>query len=89
MWLKALHKHTPIPPEVPRKRIPGHLAILFVSDEDLSVDVAVEAFAESVVRAAEWCRTVGIERLTAYDSQGKLIEEVDRALILTCGQESL
>ena len=60
----------------PRKQIPRHLALLLVSDSDESpsADAVLECYLESVHRLVGWCRTVGIQKLTAYDRDGMAID---------------
>jgi dehydrodolichyl diphosphate syntase complex subunit NUS1 len=53
-----------------RKQIPTHLAVLLVSDSDLDISTIEEVFIETVENAVQWCRIVGIPKLTVYDSEG-------------------
>jgi dehydrodolichyl diphosphate syntase complex subunit NUS1 len=84
--LLASHKSHPQPYELtyPRKQIPHHLALLLVSgDGPASGDAVLDCFLESIQRTVEWCRTVGIGKLTVYDRDGLLsanIEQVSQCL---------
>ncbi|KAF9015119.1 hypothetical protein BDQ17DRAFT_1229585 [Cyathus striatus] len=64
---------SPLPIGAPRRRIPKHLALLFVVDSNSNAEQAETALVESVVNAVEWCRTAGIENLTVYEESGLLI----------------
>jgi len=57
-----------------RKHIPTHLAVLLVSDNDLDSSITEGIFVETVENAVQWCRIVGIPRLTVYDSEGILVK---------------
>jgi dehydrodolichyl diphosphate syntase complex subunit NUS1 len=63
-------KKSPLALDAPRRRIPSHLAILFVTDEEVDITAATAAFIQSVEGAVEWCRMAGIEDLAVYDRQG-------------------
>jgi dehydrodolichyl diphosphate syntase complex subunit NUS1 len=54
-----------------RKRVPSHLAIIFVADSYFDNETIEMSLLESVERAVGWCRVTGIEKLTVYDSQGE------------------
>ncbi|KII93756.1 hypothetical protein PLICRDRAFT_403978 [Plicaturopsis crispa FD-325 SS-3] len=53
-----------------RRRIPAHLALLLVGSKSAQTEETERAFLECVERTVDWCRTVGIETLTVYDSEG-------------------
>ncbi|KAI0322652.1 hypothetical protein OF83DRAFT_1092217 [Amylostereum chailletii] len=73
-WLKS----NPNPLEAHRSKTPEHLGITLVCGETQVGDERVrEAFVLSVERAATWCRTVGIGRLTVYDRTGLLFSVSD------------
>ena len=63
-------RRTPRELTADRNRIPRHLALIFVSPEHCSSTVASQALVDSAERAVNWCRMVGIKRLTLYDNQG-------------------
>ncbi|KAF8960976.1 hypothetical protein BDZ97DRAFT_1264615 [Flammula alnicola] len=56
----------------PRRRIPKHLAIVFAVDSSVPLETAVETLTESVLNAVEWCRTIGIKKLTVYEEKDML-----------------
>jgi len=63
----------PQPLLIPRRRVPKHLAILFIADAGLNT-VEVEAcLVQSVIDVVGWCCAVGIEKLTVYDEYGKIL----------------
>lgn len=65
----------PCPLTAERKQKPSHLALLFVPPKVHTDLEATECLlAESVERAAAWCITAGINRLTVYDGQGILAQ---------------
>jgi dehydrodolichyl diphosphate syntase complex subunit NUS1 len=70
LWLTKIIRRGPLALDAPRNRIPRHLAILFQLDDDLDIDTAAAVLIKSIEEAVIWCRTVGIERLTAYDNKG-------------------
>ncbi|KAF9651887.1 hypothetical protein BDM02DRAFT_3184135 [Thelephora ganbajun] len=80
--LVASRKSQPQPYELsyPRKQTPRHLALLLVSDDDgsTSEDAVLECFLESIRRTVEWCRTVGIRKLTVCDRNGLLSGNIER-----------
>lgn len=49
------------------RRIPKHLAILFVVDALISEETAQEVLTKSIVDAVSWCQTIGINQLTVYE----------------------
>jgi len=57
-----------------RRQIPDHLAVLLIPDYDLETSIIEETFIETVENAVQWCRIVGIPRLTVYDSEGTLVK---------------
>ncbi|KAH8100662.1 hypothetical protein BXZ70DRAFT_167614 [Cristinia sonorae] len=63
------------PPQVlnvPRKKLPKHLALLIIPDEELSAESCREAMVQNVELLTSWCKDAGIERLTVYDREGIL-----------------
>ena len=75
--LLASHKSHPQPNELsyPRKQVPHHLALFFVSEGGgpTSDDAVLDCFLESIQRTVGWCQTVGIGKLTVYDRDGTAI----------------
>ncbi|KAJ7071073.1 hypothetical protein C8F01DRAFT_1108978 [Mycena amicta] len=77
----------PLPLRTTRRRIPKHLAILLVPDFESGA--TRECMLESISRASGWCRTVGVETLTLYDTQGLLVDcanQISQRLYATCEQ---
>ncbi|KAG7450564.1 uncharacterized protein BT62DRAFT_927847 [Guyanagaster necrorhizus] len=69
---KRFNSVPPLPLTAPRRRIPKHLAVLFVPDLDIHPDITHTCLLESVYRTVDWCRELGIEKVTVYDSEGLL-----------------
>ncbi|KAK0208053.1 hypothetical protein DFS33DRAFT_1379621 [Desarmillaria ectypa] len=63
---------SPLPLTATRRRIPKHLAVIFVPDLDIHSDITHACLLESVCRTIDWCRELGIEKVTLYDSEGLL-----------------
>ncbi|KAJ7630898.1 hypothetical protein FB45DRAFT_1058820 [Roridomyces roridus] len=73
----------PLPLEAPRRRIPQHLALLLVP-----VSSSPGLCVETVSRTAAWCRVVGIEKLTVFDSHGVLVDcadQIQQSVAGACG----
>ncbi|KAJ7900303.1 hypothetical protein B0H14DRAFT_2331589 [Mycena olivaceomarginata] len=68
----------PLPLQVTRRRIPRHLAVLLVLDSPHEPALIHESLLEIASRTVGWCRSVGIEKLTLYDSEGVLMDCVDQ-----------
>ncbi|KAK0446408.1 uncharacterized protein EV420DRAFT_1767786 [Desarmillaria tabescens] len=62
----------PLPLNATRRRVPKHLAVIFVPDLDVHPDITHVCLLESVYRTIDWCRELGIEKVTLYDSEGLL-----------------
>jgi dehydrodolichyl diphosphate syntase complex subunit NUS1 len=54
----------------PRRCIPKHLAIVFVTRGAFSSESAQDVLSMSVLNAVEWCRSIGIKKLTVYEESG-------------------
>jgi len=71
--VRCFWPHSSTPPQTtqsPRHRIPKHLAIVFVINESLSLEIAQDVLCKSVMNAVEWCQSIGIKKLTVYDERG-------------------
>jgi hypothetical protein len=69
-WLYLKHR-TPQALTAHRRQIPAHLALLLFSDERYGNEEKEDVYVESVERASNWCRRVGIRELTVYDEHGE------------------
>ncbi|KAJ6604609.1 hypothetical protein DFH09DRAFT_1123245 [Mycena vulgaris] len=76
-WHRFL-RTPPLPLQVTRRRTPQHLALLLVSDSAHGSAVIRESLLETVSRAVGWCRAVGIQKLSVYDSEGVLVDCADQ-----------
>lgn len=61
----------PMPLQTARKRIPHHLALLFVVDPKSDTESTKSALIESILRVVEWSRTMGVKKLTVYEENGQ------------------
>ncbi|KAJ7706226.1 hyphal tip protein, partial [Mycena rosella] len=73
-----IHITPPLPLEATRRRTPQHLALLLVPDSAHDLAVVRESLLESVRLTVDWCRAVGVQKLTLYDSEGLLVDCVDQ-----------
>ncbi|KAJ7225554.1 hypothetical protein GGX14DRAFT_348856 [Mycena pura] len=80
---RSFRSTPPLPLRTTRRVIPRHLALLLVPDCVCDAAVTRKCLLESVRRTAGWCRVVGIEKLTVYDSQGLLVECADEIVSST------
>ncbi|KAF9535427.1 hypothetical protein CPB83DRAFT_754001 [Crepidotus variabilis] len=68
-------RHSQLTPQhllAERRRIPKHLALLFVAETGQDVERAKHALSESVLNAVEWCRAIGVQKLTVYEEKDLL-----------------
>lgn len=70
LFWKQLSSATPKPLQAPRRRIPKHLAVVFIIDPNIYVDTVQTALIESALNIIEWCQTTGIPKLTLYEENG-------------------
>ncbi|KAJ6575070.1 hypothetical protein B0H19DRAFT_1127005 [Mycena capillaripes] len=75
---RRLQWSPPLPLQVTRRRMPRHLALLLVPDSVHDPAATRESLLETVSLTVGWCRTVGIEKLTLYDSEGVLVDCADQ-----------
>ncbi|KAF9453860.1 hypothetical protein P691DRAFT_562618 [Macrolepiota fuliginosa MF-IS2] len=59
--------------ESPRRRLPQNLALVFVADINIPTSTVEKTILQSVLNAIEWCRTVGIPKLTLYEEHGLIL----------------
>ncbi len=77
-WFSA----KPQPLLAPRRRIPNHLAILFATDSFADTNNKKIALTESVLRAVDWCRTIGVKKLTVYEEKGASFARRSKVIFL-------
>lgn len=68
---KRVVRHDPLPLSAVRRRVPTHLAVIFAAGAHLPIAQVESHLAQSAQTLVEWCRTVGIQKLTLYDSEGE------------------
>ncbi|TDL28634.1 hypothetical protein BD410DRAFT_834697 [Rickenella mellea] len=61
---------TPAPLLSQRRQLPKHVAIVLGEINQVLDDSDEGALVESVWKAADWCRSLGIQRLSVYDRNG-------------------
>jgi len=66
-----------------QRRIPKHLAIVFVVNEAISLETVQDVLCTSVLNAVEWCQSIGIKKLTVYEERGATSRENLAVLELT------
>lgn len=69
LW-KRFTSRPPLPLMAPRRRIPKHLAILFVTGAGVDPETVEDRVLDSLDSLIVWCRAIGIEKLSLYDSDG-------------------
>ncbi|KAJ3557736.1 hypothetical protein NM688_g1307 [Phlebia brevispora] len=62
----------PLPLAIKRKQVPSHIALLFASHDDTSLDRFEGEMLDNIEEVVAWCQVVGIKRLTVYDRKGVL-----------------
>jgi hypothetical protein len=70
LFWKQLFSNTPKPLQAPRRRIPKHLAVVFIIDPNIYADTVQTALIESALNIIDWCQTTGIPKLTLYEEHG-------------------
>lgn len=68
-WKRLFQTH-PLPLTARRRRVPKHLAVLFVTDTALDATILERHIVETAETLAGWCRVIGAEKLTLYDQEG-------------------
>ncbi|TFK57133.1 hypothetical protein OE88DRAFT_100151 [Heliocybe sulcata] len=68
-------KTTPGPLSAARGRVPEHLALLLVLDDEAVNEETVACCLESVRNAATWAQAAGVRRLTVYDRHSIITKE--------------
>jgi len=71
-WLHWRKRRQPNPLKSYRSKIPKHLCLNLVADNDTPAEETEAAFVQCVQSVASWCRVSGIESLTVYDRHGVL-----------------
>ena len=70
LFWKQISSATPKPLQAPRRRIPKHLAVVFIFDPNIHADTVQTILIESALNIIEWCQTTGIPKLTLYEEHG-------------------
>lgn len=73
LWQR--HRRRPARPlQAARRRIPKHLAIVLIAPPSLSKESISNAVVRSVADAVQWCRQLGVSKLTVYEEYGTPID---------------
>jgi len=73
---RHLTRRTPSALKATRRRIPRHLAILFVPDAEFDERTIEHCIIESIQNSISWCQQVGIQELSVYDAEGIILNNV-------------
>ncbi|KAF8560319.1 hypothetical protein OG21DRAFT_1402032 [Imleria badia] len=65
-------RRPPKPLQAHRSKIPKHLCLNLVANNDMPTEETETAFLQCLQGVAAWCRVLGIETLTVYDRHGVL-----------------
>ncbi|KZT30530.1 hypothetical protein NEOLEDRAFT_1144159 [Neolentinus lepideus HHB14362 ss-1] len=68
-------KSIPEPLSAHRRRVPEHLALLLVVDDEAVNTKSIACCLKSVRNAAAWAKAAGVRRLTVYDRQSIITKE--------------
>jgi len=72
LFWKQLSLATPKPLQAPRRRIPKHLAVVFIIDPNIYADTVQTALIGSALNIVEWCQITGIPKVTLYEEHDRL-----------------
>ncbi|KIK70941.1 hypothetical protein GYMLUDRAFT_52117 [Collybiopsis luxurians FD-317 M1] len=75
-FFRHLTRPDPSPLSAKRKRVPQHLAVLFVADSDFDQKTNKHCILESVQRTIQWCQQIGIPQLSVYDCDGIILSNI-------------
>ncbi|KAF8547465.1 hypothetical protein OG21DRAFT_916283 [Imleria badia] len=71
-WVQRRKRRPPKPLKAQRSKIPKHLCLHLVANDDMPAEETQTAFLQCLQRVAAWCRMLGIQTLTVFDSCGVL-----------------
>lgn len=69
-WLQRRKRKPPKPLEAQRSKIPKHLCLHLIANDNMPAEETQTAFLQCLERVAAWCRVLGITTLTVFDSRG-------------------
>lgn len=73
-WVQRRKWRPPKPLEAHRSKIPNHLCLNLVANNDMPTEETENAFLQCLQSVAAWCRVLGIETLTVYDRHGMRVD---------------
>jgi len=71
-WVQRRKRSQPKPLQAERSKIPKHLCLNLVANDDMPAEETETAFLQCLQSVAAWCRELGIETLTVHDRHGVL-----------------
>jgi len=83
VW-KYFSSTIPKPLQAPRRRIPKHLAVVFIIGPNIYADNVQTALIEGALKIIEWCQVTGITKLTLYEEHDRLSKCVPNLQEHTC-----
>jgi len=69
-WVQRRKRKQPKPLQAQRSKIPKHLCLNLVANNDMPAEEMETAFIHCLQNVVVWCRVLGVETLTAYDPHG-------------------
>ena len=72
-WVQSRKRCQPKPLQAQRSKIPKHLCLNLVTNDDMPAGETETAFLQCLQNVAAWCRVLGIETLTVYDRHGMAV----------------
>ncbi|KAJ3569774.1 hypothetical protein NP233_g4830 [Leucocoprinus birnbaumii] len=79
---------SPQPLQASRRRLPKNLALVFVGDPNIPRDILEKTILQSCLNVVEWCRTLGIPKLTIFEEHGLVVELESQIREGAFGQDS-
>ena len=76
-WLHKHKRRQPNPLKAHRSKIPKHLCLNLVANNDMPAEETEAAFLQCTQSVASWCRALGIETLTVYDRHGICVSQLN------------
>ncbi|KAF9076242.1 hypothetical protein BDP27DRAFT_1211028 [Rhodocollybia butyracea] len=74
---RHLTRPTPSALNAKRRRIPKHLALVFVADNEFDEQTNEHCIRESIRKAIIWCQQIGITQLSVYDTHGIVLTSIE------------
>lgn len=75
--IERRERRQPNPLKAQRSKIPKHLCLNLVANDDTPAEETETAFLKCLQRVAAWCRVLSIQTLTVYDRHGMRIRHLN------------